>query len=82
MKQLSKLVTQIFSTSCINAYSVHVVKLLPPRGGGPSSFCLQTMNKVLMNDHERPGNVQLIFNQQGKNDGEINVRKTIVGEKK
>jgi len=40
------------------------------------------MNKVLMNDHERPGNVQLIFNQQGKNDGEINVRKTIVGEKK
>lgn len=69
MKQLSKLVTQIFSTSCINAYSVHVVKLLPP------------MNKVLMNDHERPGNVQLIFNQQGKN-GEINVGKTIEGEKK
>jgi hypothetical protein len=34
-----------------------------------------------MNDHERPGNVQLIFNQQGKN-GEINVGKTIVGEKK
>jgi hypothetical protein len=39
------------------------------------------MNKVLMNDHERPGNVQLIFNQQGKN-GEINVGKTIEGEKK
>jgi hypothetical protein len=51
--------------------NLHLVKLLPPRGGeGPSSFCLQTLNKVLMSDHERPGNVQLIFNQQGKN-GEV-----------